>query len=355
MGHRRSFGILAGVAAAWGVLGCGSGGPDGSGAMEPGGAPPGEPKPEVVVDAGTPPQPDARPADRPASMPDGPPATSPPPTGPASPFHGELIDRIKVEEVRALTQMLQDMSQPNRATGTENYRRVTEWVRTMVTAESPALQVRFDERGELRNVEITLKGSDPAAGVYIVGGHLDSVRRTPGIDDNGSGSLGAAIVAKTLGHYRFKSEIRFVLFDAEENGLVGSTFYAKALLPSCAPKSCLKFYLNMDMIGHDPENRKRVQVFTALPNIFDLLSTTEKAHQIGLTVARSSTNSCNSSDDCSFSRQGYDTGYVFESKYFPMRHTPSDTVDIINFDTMTKIIKLVAASIATVAGIEGAR
>jgi hypothetical protein len=333
------------------ALGCASGVP--TGGNEPGTPPSTQPPPaQPTPPAGAPP------TDGPASPPDAaPPAAPPPVTPPANgPLMAELMGRIKIDDVRMLAQTLQNMSQPNRASGTENYRAVTEWVKQLVTTESPALQVRFDERGELRNVEITLKGSDPAAGVYIVGGHLDSVRRTPGMDDNGSGSLGTAIVARALGHYRFKSEIRFVLFDAEENGLVGSTFYAKNLLMGgCAPKTCLKFFLNMDMIGHDPDKRNRVQIFTAVPAIFELLSQTEKTHQVGLTVNRSSTDDCNSSDDCAFSRQGYETGYVFESRYFPMRHTPADTVDVINFETMTKILKLVAASMATVAGIEGAR
>jgi leucyl aminopeptidase len=331
-----------GLLALLGCAGGGGAGPGSSGAPADMGV-------GLVADAGGPGGVDA-----PVSVPDpGPPAVVNPER---EALIAELIGRIKQDEVRALTQTLQDLSQPNRASGTENYKRVTEWARQLVTEESPALQVRFDERGELRNVEITLKGSDPAAGVYIVGGHLDSVRRTPGMDDNGSGSLGTALVARALGHYRFKSEIRFLLFDAEENGLVGSTFYAKALLAAgCAPKSCLKFYLNMDMIGHDPDNRRRVQLFTAVPSIVDLLTQTEKTHQIGLTVNRSSSDACNSSDDCAFSRQGYDTSYVFEAKYFPMRHTPSDTVDVINFDSMTKILKLVAASLATVASIEGQR
>ena len=172
--------------------------------------------------------------------------------------------------MRALTRTLQDLSQPNRATGTENYRRATEWIQAAGDRPSrPALQVRFDERGELRNVEITLQGTDPG-GRACTSSAATWIRfgRTPGMDDNGSGSLGTALVARALGHYTFKAEIRFVLFDAEENGLVGSTYLRPgAAGGGCAPKTCLKFFLNMDMIGHDPDNRKRVQVFTALPAI----------------------------------------------------------------------------------------
>jgi Zn-dependent M28 family amino/carboxypeptidase len=338
-----ALGAAAGVGGPSGCAGGGNGNGSGGGSwpIEP------PPSPPPARDAAPDVPPDAS-AER-APGDGGPPAAE-------NALIAEAAGRIDLEEVRALTRMLQDLSQPNRATGTESYRRVTEWIRQLVNESTPALEVRFDERGELRNVELKLPGSDPAAGVYIVGGHLDSVRRTPGIDDNGSGSLGTALVARALGRYRFKAEIRFVLFDAEENGLVGSTYYARNLsMGGCAPKTCLKFFLNMDMIGHDPENRRRVQVFTAVDSVFQLLSQTEQAYQIGLTVNRSSTDSCNSSDDCSFSRQGYDTGYVFEAKYFPMRHTPADTVDVINFETMTKILKLVTASIATVAGLEGAR
>ena len=71
------------------------------------------------------------------------------------------------------------------------------------------------------------RGGDPD-NVVVVGAHLDSVPDGPGINDDGSGTATLLAQAQELarGRYKLRNKIRFAWWGAEENGLVGSTYYA---------------------------------------------------------------------------------------------------------------------------------
>ena len=64
--------------------------------------------------------------------------------------------------------------------------------------------------------------------VVVVGAHLDSVPDGPGINDDGSGTATLLAQAEELaeGRYNLRQKVRFAWWGAEENGLVGSTYYA---------------------------------------------------------------------------------------------------------------------------------
>lgn len=74
------------------------------------------------------------------------------------------------------------------------------------------------------------RGGDPNH-VVVVGAHLDSVPAGPGINDDGSGTATLLAQAEEVadGHYKLRNKIRFAWWGAEENGLVGSTYYAHSL------------------------------------------------------------------------------------------------------------------------------
>jgi Zn-dependent M28 family amino/carboxypeptidase len=97
--------------------------------------------------------------------------------------------------------------------------------------------------------------------VLMLGGHSDSVYGGPGINDDGSGTLGCLIVAKALAKFKVKNAVRFGFWGAEEFGKLGSYYYMKVLngtLPndgsipaggSPAEAHKVRAYLNMDMIA----------------------------------------------------------------------------------------------------------
>jgi Zn-dependent M28 family amino/carboxypeptidase len=125
------------------------------------------------------------------------------------------------------------------------YARGVEW------AGTPGLQLSmfvnvFRGVATTRNVFAESPAGNPN-NVVMVGAHLDSVPRGPGINDNGSGSAAILEVALQMAKVKPWNKLRFAWWGAEESGLVGSNFYVANL--SQAEKDKIALYLNFDMIG----------------------------------------------------------------------------------------------------------
>jgi Zn-dependent M28 family amino/carboxypeptidase len=73
----------------------------------------------------------------------------------------------------------------------------------------------------------TKHGSDEH--LVLAGAHLDSVPAGPGINDDGSGTSWQLDLAEAVAKTHPKNKIRFLWFGGEEDGLVGSQFYAANL------------------------------------------------------------------------------------------------------------------------------
>lgn len=80
--------------------------------------------------------------------------------------------------------------------------------------------------GPWHNIIADLPGTDLAHEVLLVGAHFDSVAAGPGADDNASGAAALLEIARVLRAERHRRTIRFVFFNLEEVGLVGSYHYA---------------------------------------------------------------------------------------------------------------------------------
>ena len=122
---------------------------------------------------------------------------------------------------------------------------------------------RFTHEGRLlENVEAELPGS--LDGVVLVTAHMDSTgaRQTgyqpaqdpaPGADDDASGIAGVLAAADAIGELDAtlgapRRTVRFVLFNAEEHGLVGSRAYAR---DEADIGTRIVAVFQMDMIGYD--------------------------------------------------------------------------------------------------------
>jgi leucyl aminopeptidase len=291
-----------------------------------------------MTDGGTPPMPDV---------------TQPPVDGSSDPADliRELVARLKPEDFDVRCHALEMMSLPNRKTMTANYTAALEWMKGWLATEAPSLSVAYDDWSGFRSLEIKIPGSDPTAGIYVIGGHLDSVAASPGMDDDGAGALGVAMLASAMSHYRYKAEIRLLILDAEEDGYVGSAHYANGLAAAgCQNDTCMKLFINMDMIAYDPRDTGAVKVQ------FDLAGPKMVAEQMktyipGLTITPG-TGNCHSSDDCGFSENGFaNAGQLVEPTFNQQWHKVGDTCDILNFKTANKTIQLAGAMLATMGGI----
>lgn len=102
-----------------------------------------------------------------------------------------------------------------------------------------------------RNVIGEKAGTVSPEEIILVTAHLDCMPplgNAPGADDNGSGSVAAMIIAEMFAKRSFERTIRFVFFTGEEQGLIGSSFYADKVLTD---KDNIVGVYNMDMIAWD--------------------------------------------------------------------------------------------------------
>jgi len=100
-----------------------------------------------------------------------------------------------------------------------------------------------------RNViaDYDLGGGDRSQTI-VIGAHLDSVPTGPGINDNGSGSATALETAIQIAKLGLKPRraLRFAFWGAEEEGLLGSTYYVDKLGDALGD---IYANLNFDMLG----------------------------------------------------------------------------------------------------------
>lgn len=134
---------------------------------------------------------------------------------------------------------------------------------------------RIKEPTEIQNVYAILKGTDPAQAkrIYLVTGHYDS-RNTdpqnstdaaPGANDDGSGTTLSLECARVVSKHKFPATIIFLTVAGEEQGLNGSTHFAKMAKEQGWQ---LEGVLNNDIVGGNTtpgdtlQNKNWVRVFS---------------------------------------------------------------------------------------------
>lgn len=99
----------------------------------------------------------------------------------------------------------------------------------------------------MRNILGRKPGAKDESITYIIDGHFDGVPNSPGADDNGSAVAGVLEALRILSQYEFEHSIRFIGFDAEELGLVGSLRYVQN---GIKPFESIEGVFNFEMIGY---------------------------------------------------------------------------------------------------------
>lgn len=79
------------------------------------------------------------------------------------------------------------------------------------------------------NVIVEIPGRELPREVLIIGAHFDAVARSPGADDNGTGTAALMELARVLKDVPMERTVRLVFFNLEEVGLVGSKQNAENL------------------------------------------------------------------------------------------------------------------------------
>src|ERR1044071_1845435 len=134
---------------------------------------------------------------------------------------------------------------------------------------------RIKQPTEIQNVYAILKGTDPAQAkrIYLVTGHYDSRNSSnenstdaaPGANDDGSGTTVSLECARVVSKHKFPATIIFLTVAGEEQGLNGSTHFAKMAKEQGWQ---LEGVLNNDIVGGNTtpgdtlQNKNWVRVFS---------------------------------------------------------------------------------------------
>src|ERR1019366_4691402 len=136
--------------------------------------------------------------------------------------------------------------------------------------------------GTSYNVTGLLEGSDPTlkAETIILSAHHDHDGWTGteighGADDNGSGTVGVVALAHAIAANptKPKRSILFVVFAAEERGLLGAFYMAQHPL---RPLATTRAMINFDMIGRNEEESDQTRGLIEVPK-----NTTNRLNLIG--------------------------------------------------------------------------
>lgn len=242
-----------------------------------------------------------------------------------------------------------------RVTGTPEFRAAAEWVMQQ------AIDAGFDAHIEqtvskpgpcsrtgqtLFNVVAERRGTAPDGQrkTVIAGAHLDSVPRAPGANDDGSGSSTLIEIARAMRGIDTRNDLRFIWFDGEERGLLGSAAYARdhaADMPNTVAM------VNMDMVASPKGTVGYDLGLHTTHALADVVNDVAARH--GITATEHSQRHSRS-DHASFDAAGvpsidFGPSVVNVTSQDPNYHSPSDTPDKLNTTLFEQNADLIGAAI----------
>jgi len=202
------------------------------------------------------------------------------------------------------------------------------------------------------NIEGTLSGKQDSNQIIVIMAHYDTTAITPSADDNSAGVAAVLSAAKILSQYEFNHEIRFLLVSGEEEGLLGSTAYAKNSYQTC---ESIVNVINLDMIGYSsPEiedDEYKVRIYETCSDkitntIINICSNPDYSPFINFEVTASDDDTGHVSDQRSFCNYGFDTAFIHEYTWNDNKDTGTDTIENMDVNYATRVARLAAAVIA---------
>ncbi|HEX8467116.1 MAG TPA: M20/M25/M40 family metallo-hydrolase [Allosphingosinicella sp.] len=192
------------------------------------------------------------------------------------------------------------------------------------------------------NVVAEVRGSDPDAGIVLVGGHLDSWDLGTGAIDNAAGvAITAAAAKRIMAAGRPKRTIRVVWFGAEEVGGNGSKAYREA------HQNEKVVFVSESDFGADRVWRMDPGFAEANSALADRIA----AALAPLGIARSANPATGGADLGAWIRAGV-AGIDLQqdgTRYFDYHHTPDDTLDKVDPQQLRQNVAAWTAMIALVA------
>ncbi len=228
------------------------------------------------------------------------------------------------------------------------------------------------------NLEIALAGTTRPSEIIVVGAHYDSVRGSPGANDNASGVAALLEIGRALKDAGPRRSVRLVAFVNEEPpffywGEMGSGVYARA---ARARGDDIRLMTSLEMLGvySDRPGSQRYPpllgwFYPDRANFIAFVSNFASRHALKRTlaafrgvsafpaeylVAPGIVPGVSWSDQLSFWREGYPALMVTDTAFYRYAHyhTAQDTPDKIDYVRMAQVVEGLAKAILLLANDE---
>jgi hypothetical protein len=218
---------------------------------------------------------------------------------------------------------------------------------------------------EVRNLEVTLRGTAHPDDLILMGAHYDSARESPAADDNGSGVAALLELARSLKGHPAPRTLRLVFFVNEEPPFfagpgMGSWQYAQA---ARARNDHIRAMIALDSIGRfcDEPNSQHYPAPLAkhYPSTGNFIAFVSRSEDVDL--VRSSLAAFRNavpfpsegaalpamfpgvwySDHWSFWQFRYPAIFVTDTAFnrYKEYHTPNDTIDHVDFLRLARVTR----------------
>jgi acetylornithine deacetylase/succinyl-diaminopimelate desuccinylase-like protein len=126
----------------------------------------------------------------------------------------EMIQKVDESKLRTYVQTIQDFG-PH-PTGSEALDRVGEYIFNELTfSKLPVDYLDWNNKNYTgKNIVATLQGIGETDGVIILCAHYDTIKISPGAEDDGSGVANLLMLAKIMSDYSFNTTIKFIFWFA---------------------------------------------------------------------------------------------------------------------------------------------
>jgi len=187
--------------------------------------------------------------------------------------------------------------------------------------------------------------------IVTVGAHHDSVPGGPGANDDASGVSAVLELARVFAKAPLDTEVRFLTFESEERGLLGSSFYAAQLPKQEVDRMVAHF--QMDMIGGRDAGADHVAgglimyTIDGKKNLVTDLGAASGVRTLGVKIPY---GQLGRSDHQPFHELGIPSALFIHSPVEPWYHKPTDTLDKISKEKLQQVAEIVGTAVFEIAG-----
>lgn len=247
-----------------------------------------------------------------------------------------------------------------------NLVKATEYIQTTLSLAGYQVNMQtYEVAGQVsENIEAEVRGTDSPDEILVIGAHYDSVKGSPGANDNGSGVAAMLALARTFANTQPRRTVRFLAFTNEEPPFfqtrhMGSRVYAKR---SHERKENIIFMISLETIGYYSDESGSQSypfplnfIYPSTGNFIAFVSNMENGALVRQMIGDFRRNTpfpseggalfgwipgVGWSDHWAFWKEGFPSIMVTDTALFryPAYHTSGDTPEKIDYLRMARVV-----------------